>query len=113
MASDTVSQFGRSVTLKPHPYELAQAVTTDHVVVFGYNEDGVQFEVSGESDHDDLNIDWGDIKIDADEVGRMLAEDHVYRERCEDLAGHTYELQVRAGERHPKGTPVHTQGEDR
>lgn len=107
-----MQRFGRRVKLEPHPSDLTSAIASTHVVVFQYHDEGVQFEISGETEHTSLDIDWTTIKIDADEVERMLEDGHVYREQCETMAGKTYELQVRAGELHPKGTPVHTEGGD-
>lgn len=95
-------------TLQPHPHELQKAVTTDHVAVFG-GED-TQMEVSGESEFDDLNIDWSKIELDADDVEAILNGER-YVERCEDLAGRRYKIYVSGGEKHPKGTPIHTEGQ--
>lgn len=105
-AGETASAW----TLKPHPYELQSAVTGDHVVVFSDRErDGLQMEVSGETEHDELDIDWTNIELDPEDVEEIL-DGETYVERCEDLAGKPYEIHVRGGERHPKGNPVHTTG---
>lgn len=96
--------------LQPHPAELESAITGDHVVVFGYGPDtNYQFEVSGETDADELNIDWTTIDLEPEQVEAILDEIVTYTEQCEDLAGKEYELQVRGGHRHPKGTPIHTE----
>lgn len=95
------------VTLEPHPHELESAITGEHVVVFGYDQHGVQFEVSGSTDADELNISWSKVELDADEVAAVL-DGGVYEDRGEDLAGHGYTIEVRAGTRHPKGEPVWT-----
>lgn len=96
--------------LQPHPSELASAITGDHVVVFAYGPDeNYQFEVSGETDADELNIEWTKILLEPTQVNEVLDEIVTYTEQCEDLAGKEYELQVRGGHRHPKGTPIHTE----
>lgn len=101
--------MSEALTLRPHPYELSQAVLTDHVMVFGMR-DGTQFEVSGETDADELDIDWGVIELPAETVERVL-DGGVYTEKCEDNEGRTYEIHVAGGDRDPKGTPIHMNGE--
>lgn len=98
------------ITLRPHPYEMKRSIVADHVVVFG-DRDGHQFEVSGETDADDLEVDWTRIELDADDVESIL-DGETYVEKCEDPAGRLYDLHVRGGERDPKGTPIHTEAED-
>lgn len=100
-----------SVTLEPHPYELEKAVAGDHVVVFGYDRHDVQFEISGETDADELNLSWSKVELDEGEVADVL-EGGVYSDWGEDPAGRSYTVEVRAGVRHPKGTPVWTRGDE-
>lgn len=100
----------RPITLRPHPYELERSITGDHVVVFSFYEDDVQFEVSGETEHDSLDIDWTNIELDAEDVAELL-DGEPWIERCEDPAGRTYKLYVRGGDPDRKGRPIHTEGE--
>lgn len=98
------------ITLRPHPYEMKRSIVADHVVVFD-DRNGHQFEVSGRTDADDIEVDWSNIELEAEEVEDILGGE-TYIEKCEDPAGRLYELQVNGGERHPKGTPVHTGVDD-
>lgn len=106
-----MSTHAKQITLRPHAHELERAVVSDHVAVFGDRE-GHQFEVSGETGHEDVEIDRTNVELDADDVAQIL-DGGTYTEQCEDPAGRTYTLHVRGGERHPKGTPVHTREADR
>lgn len=99
--------------LQPNPTLLESAITSDHVEVFRYGpDDNYQFEVSGATDADELDIDWTKIELSPEDVDRVLDDGETYTEQCEDLAGKPYELRVNGGHRHPKGEPIHTEDND-
>lgn len=96
------------ITLRPHPNELASAVNGDHVVVFSW--DSEQYEVSGSTEHDEeISPEWETIELTEEQAGAVLEGATVFMSR-EDEHDAEYTIEVRGGERHPKGTPVHTRG---
>lgn len=102
-----------SARLQPNPTLLESAITGDHVEVFRYGpDDNYQFEVSGETNVEELNIDWTKIELSPEEVDAILDDGETYTEGRRDVFGTHYELRVNGGHRHPKGEPIHTENDD-
>lgn len=99
-----------AVTLKPHPNELQSAVNNDHVAVFPWTQDGTeyQFEVSGDPENGDVDLDWQNITIPPAVAAAVVNDETTYTDLREDDDGNPYTIKVRGGTRHPKGTPIHT-----
>lgn len=100
------------VTLQTHPSLLESAVVNDHVETWGFGDGDWQFEVTGETDADELEIEWTKIEINPEKAAAILHDGEQYVERCEDLQGREYKLIVNGGERDPKGSPIHTEARE-
>lgn len=115
-STDDVEPFEpETVTLTPHPRELTSAIEGDHVVVFMWTQGGsaYQFELSGDVDEDDidgdLDLDWRTIEMVGDVAAPLVNDIGVHSIDAEDQDGREFTIEVRAGARHPKGTPIHTE----
>lgn len=96
------------VTLKPHPHELGRAIVGDHVVTFTMIDEELQYEVSGESEYDEIHPEWEQFELNAAAVNRIVNEGEVESFEREDTEGKEYMVRVAGGTMHPKGNPIHT-----
>lgn len=103
-------RFEEPITLTPNPSELASAITGDHVVVFGRGFEGYQFEVSGWTDADAVSPAWETIELTSAQAETVL-EGGTFYTTLQDEDDVDYHVAINGGERHPKGTPVHTEAD--